>query len=416
MSAGQSPDTTQHFSLVGDAPTESTGNQSTGNAGHFSRSSSARATRSYSFSRTLQHYLDNAPNWPGLEINASAKTATFGENFQFIPYDNIRATLTPRDWKEIATYGRAIRIKSLGFRVHNMQTITQSISPHGGVPQVTNQFCSKPFAIFAKDTDMVTKDMLETSTDIETIARYACNDHMRVAWPDSYDDGLLKHVKWNLGPKFVEGMGITTSHTIREGYTSRGTINTLNGFFDIHFSDTGDWGHTWVNPNAHWYAIGDYLAPTNSDGTSRRHFGFDPKHFIHFGAVEANARTGINMNCVEPPPCYAKLLPLHQLTAPMLLSATCFITYTSEIEVLGHPNGAFMMLHEGIPQKIDYTQVDPWDLAGHTSTKWNVNRENYITQFQQGYSFEKPKAPVQSNTITRRSKSWLLDGFKLLPS
>lgn len=369
---------------------DQTGQQAGGAAGIFHRGQDSSKTKVWNFSRTFQHYADNDPNFPGLEINTANKTATFSEAWQWIPYQNLRASITPREWKTIGACSRLIRVRKLGFQVHNMQTISQEVATQSGKATITNQFVSQPFVMYGVDSDRLTYDMVTTSPDQDTKDRNKVNGELMECWPASYAEGKLKPIKWNLGKQFVQSLFNGT--TQKENTTARGTVNTLNGFMNVSFHSNGMFSHTW---HAHadaldrWYAVGAYLSVPNADGSDHAEYPISPELSAdkEIGVIESNCATDVNRNYQGgPEPVYMKIVPIHHMVAPVNVNASFFITYFSEVETMMQPTAAFLTVNNG--NVIPGSKLNPYKLTNQPV--WNWNRERDIYRWQVGYSYKQP--------------------------
>lgn len=387
-------------------PTENVdlvGQQSSGDAGKFSVSQATTGTKIWHFQRTFQHYIESDTNFPGLVTDVPNKKATFSEGWHWIPYNNLRASITPRDWKALTVNSRLMRVKSMGFKVHNCQTIAQQAKSNTSAADLTAQFISAPFYMYGVDRGRLTQDLIWGSEDANTKARNSVNDHLTVAWPESFAAGQLKKVVWNLGPNYIESLGLNPAgDAVQEAVTSRGSVNTLNGFFDLTFERSGDFSHTWhghAEADDRWYAIGKYTSLPQSDGTIK------PVRLINtidatteIGQIEYNAGTDVNRNYQgAPEPCYVKLPPIFQKLGPMIINASMFITYHCTLETLPQPSASFLTLNQGVPI---IGQETSYNLA--TPAKWNFNRERNIYQWQAGYTY-KAQPNTRRSAIASRS-------------
>lgn len=371
-------------------PIDQSGQQNQFQAGSFHRSQDTGKTKTWHFSRTFQHFADNDPNFAGLSVNFANKTATFTESWQWIPYQNLRSSITPRQWKVLGANSRLLRVKKLGFKVHNMQTISQDVAAQAGSQKITNQFVSQPFAMYGIDRDRITYDMVTTSTDTDTVNRNKVNSNMMDCWPADYDTGKLKPITWNLGKEFAESLGGTTQI---ENTTARGTVNCLNGFMDVSFSTSGEFSHTWhghADALDRWYAIGKYVTVPDPKKKPRTPFPL-PESLTasqEIGVIESNCGTDINRNYQgAPEPAYIKIVPIHHMTAPVNVTASFFITYFCEVETLLQPSASFLTINSGAP--ISGSKVDPYSLGEHA--KWNFNRERDIYRWRSGFSYQLTK-------------------------
>lgn len=363
-------------------------------AGSFEAESFAQhglEVKTWKFSRTFQHYADNSPNFPGLHINPGKNpSATFDEAWQWIPYNQLRASVSPREWRELSAGSRAIRVTKFGFRVHNAQTISQGIAPTGAL-NITSQFVSQPFFMYAVDHAGYTWDMITNSKDPETMARNRPNEEMTASWPESYEAGRLKKCVWELGPDFVRSLGTVTGGAQMEKTSARGTINTLNGLLDIKFSNNGEFSHTWsAGPEGmRWYAIGKFLSTPFTDGTYKKQYPFpqDISSPDEFGDIESNQATDINRNFrAPPPPCYMKIVPIHHMNGPLLVNASFFITYHCEVQTLAAPARAILTQNLGT-----WNITKPINSYGLAQLpKWNLNRDRDIYRYGKGYSYKEP--------------------------
>lgn len=348
-------------------------------------------TKSWHFERTFQHYADNEPTFPGLVIKpGKTPTATFDEGWQWIPYNQLRASVSPREWRELAAGSRAIRVTEFGFRVHNAQTISQGIAPTGNL-NITSQFVSQPFFMYGVDHANFTWEMITNSKDAETQQRNSPNGGMTETWPSSYDAGRLKKVQWDLGPDFVRSLGQVTGGAQMETTSARGTINTLNGLLDVKFSNDGSFGHTWHCPGEgrRWYAIGKFLSTPFPDGTFKKQYPFpqDISRPDEFGDIESNQATDINQNFhAPPPPCYVKIVPIHHMNGPLLVNASFFITYHCKVETLEAPARAILTQNLGT-----WSITKPTNSYGLTQMpKWNLNRDRDIYRYGKGFTYKEP--------------------------
>lgn len=364
-----------------------------------------QASGSKSFSRTykktLEHNVGPTKQYTGLTYRnrvykngKSFFTAIWDNNYQFIPYDSIIASVTPKEYLQDALFASAYRVKSHGFnlKVLDIQSM-QGKNSSAGTQFMTTFVTDVPQQIWS-DPEMIFRlENILPYNDAENI--YDVNSKFQVCKPTSLLQGTLKHVVIDLGKEWMAS---------RDGEpaaadTANEIVNDMKGMLKCENLQVGEtYSYTHTYPADKWYPLGNFSDPRSmaqlKDKIDRTEL---PRSQT---GPSFNYVTMLNDNFThDAQPFMCKIDEILDDNGVIQMRARVRIEYFTEIEYKTDPHMKFKSLNMGNrfailaqrgikniyeqlrPSKTEYHHLNPNQLWAHGRFEYmeDVNAERKVT-------------------------------------
>lgn len=219
---------------------------------------------SKTYKKVLEHYVGPTRQYVGLvarnRLHKNGKgyfTMVWDNNYQFIPYDTIIASITPKEYLQDSLFASAYRIKSHGFKlkvldIQNMQTKNSS----AGTQFMTNFIKDVPVQIWSDPELIFRMENILPQIDKEDL--YDVNSKFQIPKPTSLLQGELKRCVIDLGKEWMgsRDMEPAVSETAYE------IINDMNGMLRCENVQVGEeYSYNHDFPGDKWYPFGNFSDP-----------------------------------------------------------------------------------------------------------------------------------------------------------